>query len=178
LLNVIGCIDTVDTGEYRLTGLSVETATQDQLARIRNQKIGFVFQAFNLIPKISASRNVELPMVYGRVPVALRKRRVKELLSLVGLEDREDHSPAQLSGGQQQRVAIARALANDPDILIADEPTGALDSETGKEVMRQFQSLHRKNKVIVMVTHEEEVAQYAQRVIRLRDGIVEEDCIH
>jgi len=172
LLNIIGCIDTIDSGEYLLGEQSIANATQNQLSKIRNQHIGFVFQSFNLIPRISAMRNVELPMVYGRIPRCIRQQRAEELLTMVGLEHRADHAPTQLSGGQQQRVAIARALANDPDILIADEPTGALDSETGIEIMQQFQQLHRANKTIVMVTHEESVASYAQRTVHLTDGVI------
>ncbi|MDX1250825.1 MAG: ABC transporter ATP-binding protein [Gammaproteobacteria bacterium] len=175
LLNVIGCLDTVDQGSYRLDGVTIEAASEDELAALRNARLGFVFQSFNLIPRINALRNVELPMVYHRVAPAERQRRAYAALKRVGLEGRATHSPARLSGGQQQRVAIARALINDPDIIIADEPTGSLDSVSGHDIMRLFSNLHQQGKTIVMVTHEEEIATYARRVIRLRDGVIEKD---
>lgn len=175
LLNIIGCLDGIDRGSYRLDGVAIEAAAEDALAAIRNARLGFVFQSFNLIPRINALRNVELPMIYHRVAPAERRRRAYAALKNVGLEDRAAHSPARLSGGQQQRVAIARALINDPDIIIADEPTGSLDSVSGHEIMRLFSNLHQQGKTIVMVTHEEEIAAYARRIIRLRDGLIEWD---
>lgn len=175
LLNIIGCLDNIDQGTYLLQGEAVERLAEDDLARLRNCHIGFVFQLFNLIPRINALRNIELPMVYSRVSPVERARRAREMLDRVGLADRGHHSPAQLSGGQQQRVAIARALVNDPDLLIADEPTGSLDSTVSHEIMALFQSLHISGKTIVMVTHEEEIARYASRIIKLRDGMIEKD---
>ena len=175
LLNIIGCLDNIDHGTYLLQGEAVERLAEDDLARLRNCQIGFVFQLFNLIPRINALRNIELPMVYSRVPAVERARRARAMLDRVGLADRGHHSPAQLSGGQQQRVAIARALVNDPDLLIADEPTGSLDSTVSHEIMALFQSLHISGKTIVMVTHEEEIARYASRIIKLRDGMIEKD---
>jgi putative ABC transport system ATP-binding protein len=175
LLNVIGCLDTVDEGSYRLDDIAIESASEDELAALRNRRLGFVFQSFNLIPRINALRNVELPMIYHRVAPDERQRRAYAALKNVGLEDRAAHSPAKLSGGQQQRVAIARALINAPDIIIADEPTGSLDSASGHDIMYLFAQLHQQGKTIVMVTHENEIAAYAQRVIYLRDGVVEKD---
>ena len=174
LMNILGCLDTVDSGAYELDGQRIESLDSRQLAQIRNRKFGFVFQLFNLIPRLSALRNVELPMIYGRVPAAERRRRAAEALQRVGLADRCHHSPAQLSGGQQQRVAIARALVNNPDIIIADEPTGSLDSASGEEIMSIFGQLHAQGKTIIMVTHENDIAAHAQRVIRLRDGQIAE----
>jgi putative ABC transport system ATP-binding protein len=172
LLNIIGCLDTLDEGEYRLKGKLVASAGEDELAIIRNQQIGFVFQSFNLIPRIDALRNVELPMVYRGIDPLIRHKRALAALKIVGLQDRAHHMPSQLSGGQQQRVAIARSLVNDPDLIIADEPTGALDSLASKEIMRLFQQLQNSGKTLVMVTHEDEIAAYAQRVIYVRDGRV------
>lgn len=174
LLNLLGCLDTADTGDYFLDGDPVIAASEDDLATIRNRFLGFVFQSFNLIPRIDAERNVELPMVYAGVPHEIRKNRALAALKIVGLADRANHTPTHLSGGQQQRVAIARALVNDPDIIIADEPTGALDSKTSHEIMRIFQQLRSSGKTIIMVTHEEDIAKYAQRVIHLRDGVLDE----
>jgi putative ABC transport system ATP-binding protein len=174
LMNILGCLDTVDSGAYEIDGQRIESLDSRQLAQIRNRKFGFVFQLFNLIPRLSALRNVELPMIYGRVPAAERRRRATEALQRVGLADRCHHSPAQLSGGQQQRVAIARALVNNPDIIIADEPTGSLDSASGEEIMSIFGQLHAQGKTIIMVTHENDIAAHAQRVIRLRDGQIAE----
>ena len=175
LLNIMGCLDIPDSGTYRLTGHSVETASEDELASIRNRRFGFVFQLFNLIPRINAQRNVELPMVYAGVPTAERRKRAQEVLEHVGLGDRTEHSPAHLSGGEQQRAAIARALVNNPDVLIADEPTGNLDSVAGREIMEMFSRLNASGKTVIVVTHEESVAAYARRVIRLRDGTIEQD---
>lgn len=166
LLNILGCLDTADSGEYILQKQRIQTASEDELAKIRNRQIGFVFQSFNLIPRINAERNVELPMIYMGAPPDIRRKRAHAALKIVGLEDRAQHVPAHLSGGQQQRVAIARAIVNDPEIIIADEPTGALDSCAGHEIMRLFQQLQASGKTVVMVTHEDEVAAYAQRIIR------------
>jgi len=174
LLNILGCLDSADSGEYYLNGDPIIAATEDELASLRNRFLGFVFQSFNLIPRIDAERNVELPMVYAGVHQDIRKKRSLAALKIVGLEERAKHIPTHLSGGQQQRVAIARALVNDPEIIIADEPTGALDSKTSHEIMRIFQQLQASGKTIVMVTHEEDIAKYAQHIIRLRDGRLEE----
>lgn len=178
LLNIIGCLDNIDRGHYRLQGQAVQHLSDNDLARLRNRHIGFVFQLFNLIPRINALRNIELPMVYRRIPATERTQRAQEMLARVGLADRGHHSPAQLSGGQQQRVAIARALVNDPDLLIADEPTGSLDSGVSHEIMTLFQSFHASGKTLVMVTHEDEIAHYASRIVRLRDGMIEKDTRH
>ncbi len=172
LLNIIGCLDTVDDGRYVLAGAHINLASNTQLAVIRNSRIGFVFQSFNLIPRIDALRNVELPMVYAGVRQDIRKQRALAALQIVGLKGRAQHSSAHLSGGQQQRVAIARSIVNNPDIIIADEPTGALDSDTGSEIMRIFQRLSASGKTIVMVTHEEDIAAYAHKVIYVKDGRV------
>lgn len=172
LLNILGCLDTADSGTYHLNNKLIQTANEDDLASIRNRWLGFVFQAFNLIPRINAEHNVELPMLYAGVSPSIRQKRALAALNIVGLADRARHNPAHLSGGQQQRVAIARALVNDPEIIIADEPTGALDSKASHEIMHIFQRLQESGKTIVMVTHEDEIAEYAQRVIRVRDGEV------
>jgi len=174
LLNVLGCLDTADSGNYLLDGDPIIAATEDELASIRNRYIGFVFQSFNLIPRIDAERNVELPMVYAGVPYEVRRKRALAALNIVGLNERAKHTPAHLSGGQQQRVAIARALVNDPEIIIADEPTGALDTKTSQEIMRIFQQLQSSGKTILMVTHEENIAKYAQRIVHLQDGLIQE----
>lgn len=175
LLNILGCLDSVDAGIYKLDGQTIQGFNSRELAGLRNRKFGFVFQLFNLIPRLSALRNVELPLIYGRVPAHERLRRAEQALARVGLADRCNHSPAQLSGGQQQRVAIARALVNDPDIIIADEPTGSLDTASGDEIMALFSELHVHGKTIIMVTHEKDIAARAQRVIRLRDGRIIDD---
>ena len=172
LMNIIGCLDVVDSGRYLMSGTSIGRLSESQLATIRNQHIGFVFQSFNLIPRVSAIRNVELPMIYGGVDVEVRRHRATIALQIVGLSGREEHTGAKMSGGQQQRVAIARAIVNNPDIIIADEPTGALDTHTGTEIMRLFQQLNANGKTIVMVTHEKEIAAYAKRIIMVRDGRV------
>jgi putative ABC transport system ATP-binding protein len=173
LLNIIGLLDNMESGSYYLNGKPIEGATEDELAAIRNKEIGFVFQMFNLIARINAGRNVALPLLYAGVPRRDRRLLAADALESVGLGDRLSHLPVQLSGGQQQRVAIARALINRPNILIADEPTGSLDSTAGKEIMRIFSRLHAEGKTIVMVTHEEDIAAFAQKVIRLRDGQIE-----
>lgn len=175
LLNVIGCLDSIDDGEYRLSGQVIDTRDDARMARIRSRHIGFVFQLFNLIPRISAERNVELPMIYADIPHQQRRERVREALKRVGLTERARHVPTQLSGGQQQRVAIARALVNRPNLLVADEPTGSLDSNTGKEIMQMFTRLNDEGMTIVMVTHESDIAAYAKRTVQLLDGHVQYD---
>ncbi len=170
LLNIIGCLDEPDGGSVRLDGVELAGASEAALAGIRNRRLGFVFQLFNLVPRISAIRNVELPLLYAGIGARRRREKAREMLELVGLVDRAEHSPARLSGGQQQRVAIARALVNDPDILIADEPTGNLDSLSGAGIMQLFSQLNSKGITIVMVTHEEDIAAFASRTVRLRDG--------
>lgn len=174
-LNILGCLDTMDSGRYLLDGQHIEHLSADQLAVVRNKKFGFVFQLFNLIPRLSALRNVELPMVYGRISLSERRVKATKALERVGLGERLAHVPSELSGGQQQRVAIARAIVNDPEVLIADEPTGSLDTTAGGEVMEIFQDFHAQGKTIIMVTHEPEIAAYAERTIRLRDGLLEAD---
>ena len=174
LMNIIGCLDLADSGSYILGGNPIEHLTESQLATVRNRHIGFVFQSFNLIPRISALRNVELPMIYGGIDPEVRRNRALAALDIVGLAGREEHSGANMSGGQQQRVAIARALVNDPQVIIADEPTGALDTRTGHEIMNLFKQLNANGKTIVMVTHEKEIAAYAQRILFVRDGQVTE----
>jgi len=175
LMNLIGCLDTPTRGSYRLKGEEIGAMTDDDLARIRNQEIGFVFQTFNLLARADALHNVELPLVYAGVKHEERRRRAREALELVGLGDRMKHRPNELSGGQRQRVAIARALVNRPSIILADEPTGNLDSVTGEEIMAAFQSIWRQGNTVIVVTHEAEVAAHARRVVRMRDGRIESD---
>jgi putative ABC transport system ATP-binding protein len=175
LMNLIGCLDTPTSGHYLLNGHEVGTLDDDELARIRNREIGFVFQTFNLLSRTSALENVEVPLIYAGVPRHERHRRAKDMLELCGLGDRMTHQPNELSGGQRQRVAVARALVNNPSILLADEPTGNLDSKTGLEIMALFEELNAKGNTIVLVTHEEDIAAYAKRTIRLRDGKVVEE---
>jgi len=175
LMNLIGCLDTPNAGEYWLNGQKVSDLSDDELARIRNKEIGFVFQTFNLLPRADALHNVELPLIYAGLGAAERKRRAAGALEKVGLGDRMDHRPNELSGGQRQRVAIARALVNEPSILLADEPTGNLDSATGNEIMGLFQELHDTGQTIVLVTHEHDIAAHARRQIHLLDGKIERD---
>ena len=174
-MNLIGCLDTPSTGTYMLNQQNVSQMNDDELARIRNQEIGFVFQTFNLLPRASALHNVELPLIYAGVPLSTRKNRAIEALKLVELEDRMSHRPNELSGGQRQRVAIARALVNNPSIVLADEPTGNLDSKTGVEIMEVFKRLHQKGHTIILITHEQDIAKHAHRVIHILDGAVERD---
>ena len=169
-MNLAGCLDRANAGEYWLDGINVSRMNDNQLAEIRNAKIGFVFQQFNLLPRTSALRQVELPMLYNGMPN--RRSRAMIALEAVGLADRHHHAPSELSGGQQQRVAIARALVNDPAVVMADEPTGALDTRTGEEIMAIFQRLHREGKTVIMVTHEWDIAQHCNRIIRFKDGRV------
>ena len=175
LMNLIGCLDTPNEGEYWLNGAMVSTMSDDALARVRNKEIGFVFQTFNLLPRATALHNVELPLVYAGVSSDERKRRAKEALDRVQLSDRMDHRPNELSGGQRQRVAIARALVNNPSILLADEPTGNLDSQTSEEIMKVFEGLASQGQTVIMVTHEPDIAAHARRVVVLRDGIIASD---
>ena len=175
LMNMIGCLDTPTAGEYWLNGQSVGELSDDQLARVRNREIGFVFQTFNLLPRATALHNVELPLIYAGVPAKERKRRAQDKLALVGLGDRMDHRPPEMSGGQRQRVAIARALVNEPAILLADEPTGNLDSVTSGEIMDQLTLLNEAGQTIVLVTHEHDIAAYAKRQVHLKDGVIERD---
>ena len=175
LMNLIGCLDTPTSGEYWLNGTLVSSMTDDQLARIRNKEIGFVFQTFNLLPRATALHNVELPLVYAGVSSDERRKRATEALERVQLANRMDHKPNELSGGQRQRVAIARALVNRPSILLADEPTGNLDSATSEEIMKVFEELANQGQTVIMVTHEADIAAHARRVVVLRDGVVASD---
>jgi len=174
LMNIIGCLDIADAGTYYLDGLPIEEYSENQLARIRNQKIGFVFQSFNLIPKLSAEENVELPLIYQKVPRSERQKRVKAALERVGLSNRAKHLPTELSGGQQQRVATARALVTNPSLILADEPTGNLDSRTSQEIMDIFHELHAQGNTIVLITHDNDVAKQASRAIHILDGQITE----
>jgi len=175
LMNLLGCLDTPSSGSYVLNGTAVEALSDQELAAIRNKEIGFVFQTFNLLPRTSALANVELPLIYGGLPRSERKRRAREALDRVGLGDRMHHQPNELSGGQRQRVAIARALVNDPSILLADEPTGNLDSATSEEIMGLFDELHRGGNTVILVTHEPDIAGHTERRVLLRDGEVVAD---
>ena len=178
LMNILGCLDTPTGGSYILNGKDVSQMPDDELAEIRNKEIGFVFQTFNLLPRTTALDNVALPMIYAGFKKEERNARATEVLTQVGLADRMDHKPNQLSGGQRQRVAVARALVNRPSIILADEPTGNLDSKTSIEIMNLFNDIHSKGNTVILVTHEEDIAAYAHRVIRLRDGIIESDNIN
>lgn len=175
LMNLLGCLDTPTSGQYILNGKDVSQMHDDELAEIRNKEIGFVFQTFNLLPRTTALDNVALPMIYAGFSKSERHARASEVLTQVNLSDRMDHQPNQLSGGQRQRVAIARALVNNPSIILADEPTGNLDSKTSVEIMNLFGDIHKNGNTVILVTHEEDIAAYAHRVIRLRDGVIESD---
>lgn len=178
LMNILGCLDTPTSGTYILNGKHVSEMQDDELAGIRNKEIGFVFQTFNLMPRTTALDNVALPMVYAGFSKSERIERATEVLKQVGLDDRMDHKPNQLSGGQRQRVAVARALVNKPSIILADEPTGNLDSKTSVEIMNLFNEIHTNGNTVILVTHEEDIAAYAHRIIRLRDGIIESDTLN
>ena len=178
LMNLIGCLDTITSGEYWLSGEDVSDLTDDELAHIRNKRIGFVFQTFNLLPRANAFRNVELPLIYAGMRPSKRRERAVDTLEAVGLGDRMDHKPSELSGGQRQRVAIARALITNPSIILADEPTGNLDSATGEEILQLFDNLHAQGNTMIVVTHEESVAARCRRVVRLLDGKVVSDTLN
>ncbi|GBD92404.1 macrolide export ATP-binding/permease protein MacB [bacterium BMS3Abin04] len=175
LMNIIGCLDTPSKGSYIFTGVNVSEMDDNELAEIRNKEIGFVFQTFNLLPRSNALHNVELPLIYAGVPTSERRERAKQALENVGLADRIYHKPNELSGGQRQRVAIARALVTQPSIILADEPTGNLDTKTGEDIMALFNDLFKLGNTIILVTHEEYIAEHAARIIRLRDGLIEKD---
>jgi putative ABC transport system ATP-binding protein len=177
MMNLIGCLDTPSGGEYWLNGQEVSRMTDDELAQVRNREIGFVFQTFNLLPRASALHNVELPLIYAGVRASVRRERARRALERVGLGDRMHHRPNELSGGQRQRVAIARALVNEPSILLADEPTGNLDSATSAEIMAVFADLHQQGQTVVMVTHEADIAAHAHRVVTLLDGVIHSDTV-
>lgn len=178
LMNMLGCLDTPSGGEYVLNGLSVARMSDNELAEVRNKEIGFVFQTFNLLPRQTALENVMLPLVYAGMSKADRQKKAEHALDQVGLKDRMLHKPNELSGGQRQRVAIARALVNDPAIILADEPTGNLDSKTSYEIMGLFETIHKHGNTIIVVTHEEDIAQYAHRIVRMKDGLVENDMVN
>lgn len=174
-LNILGCLDNLTTGTYTLDGIDVSNMGENDLSTVRNEKIGFVFQAYNLLPKLTALENVELPAMYKGVDIKTRHEKAKRALEMVGLGERINHRPVEMSGGQKQRVAIARALINDPKIIFADEPTGNLDSKSGEEILSIFKELNDKGVTILMVTHEEDVAEHTKRIIRLRDGVINSD---
>ena len=175
LMNILGCLDTPSNGRYLFDNVDVSTLSDDELSAMRNREIGFIFQNFNLLPKMNALQNVELPLMYAGIPKAMRRERAIEALERVGLADRMDHKPTELSGGQRQRVAVARALVTKPGILLADEPTGALDSKTGVEIMALFDELHREGNTLILITHEREIAEYSRRIIQIRDGLIFSD---
>lgn len=175
LMNIIGCLDTPTSGDYILNGKDVHEMNDDELAEIRNKEIGFVFQTFNLLPRSNALHNVELPLIYSGLAKSERIRRAEEALASVGLADRMSHKPNEMSGGQRQRVAVARALINKPSIILADEPTGNLDTKTGEEIMSLLRDLNEKGNTIIIVTHEEDIAKHAKRVVKIRDGMIESD---
>lgn len=178
LLNILGCLDRPTLGHYYLDGVDVADMTQDELSRVRNKKIGFVFQSFNLISRMTVLKNVEVPMIYAKLGPAKRRRKAAELLEQVGLGARINHEPNELSGGQRQRVAIARALANDPPLILADEPTGNLDSQASVEIMELFAKLHQSGSTVVVVTHEDNIAEYTHRILTFKDGVLESDRIN
>ena len=178
LMNILGCLDTPSGGTYVLNGTDVSRMGDGQLAQVRNNEIGFVFQSFNLLPRYTSLENVALPLIYSGVPRLERERRAKDALVSVGLEERIEHRPAELSGGQRQRVAVARALINNPSIILADEPTGNLDTKTSIDIMRLFEEIYRKGNTVILVTHEEDIALHARRIIRLRDGVIESDTVN
>jgi putative ABC transport system ATP-binding protein len=178
LMNILGCLDTPSGGTYVLNGTDVSRMGDGQLAQVRNNEIGFVFQSFNLLPRYTSLENVALPLIYSGVPRLERERRAREALASVGLEERMAHKPAELSGGQRQRVAVARALINNPSIILADEPTGNLDTKTSIDIMRLFEEIYRKGNTVILVTHEEDIALHARRIIRLRDGVIESDTVN
>lgn len=175
MMNILGCLDSPSSGQYNLNGMDVSTLDDEQLSSIRNAEIGFIFQTFNLLPRYNALENVAVPLIYAQKPKPLIKELATEALVKVGLQDRMDHKPNEMSGGQRQRVAIARALVNSPSLILADEPTGNLDSRTSEEIMQLLDSLHKQGNTIVVVTHEDEIATHANRIVRLRDGLIEKD---
>ena len=175
MMNIIGCLDTPTSGDYLLNGQQVSEKDDDELAEVRNREIGFVFQTFNLLPRVNCLQNVELPLIYAGLTKGKRREMAAQALRNVGLGDRMEHKPNELSGGQRQRVAVARALVNTPSLILADEPTGNLDTRTGEEIMRLFETLYRRGNTLMVVTHEEDIAHHARRIIRLRDGLIESD---
>jgi len=175
LMNILGCLDSPTSGSYRLNNTEVSDMTDDQLAQVRNKEIGFVFQTFNLLPRLTSLENVALPLVYAGWSNKARKERAEEVMAMVGLKERMTHKPNELSGGQRQRVAIARALVNNPSIILADEPTGNLDTKTSYDIMDIFEQINKKGNTVILVTHEEDIAKHARRVMRLRDGLIETD---
>ena len=175
LMNILGCLDTPSAGEYYLNNQLVSKMQDNQLAEVRNREIGFVFQTFNLLPRLNALENVALPLIYSGQSAGKRQKKAEEVLGLVGLKDRMKHKPNELSGGQRQRVAVARALVNNPSIILADEPTGNLDTKTSIEIMQIFELIHQEGNTVILVTHEEDIAAHAHRIVRLRDGLVESD---
>lgn len=178
LMNILGCLDTPTEGEYILNGINVGRMGDGELAEVRNKEIGFVFQSFNLLPRYTSLENVALPLIYSGVPGRVREEKARAALASVGLEDRMEHKPSELSGGQRQRVAVARALINNPSIILADEPTGNLDTKTSIDIMKLFEEIYKGGNTVIVVTHEEDIALHARRIIRLRDGKVESDCIN
>ncbi len=178
LMNILGCLDTPTSGTYILNGTDVSQMGDGELAQIRNREIGFVFQSFNLLPRYSSLENVALPLIYSGIPKKVREEKARKALIAVGLEERMEHKPSELSGGQRQRVAVARALINNPSIILADEPTGNLDTKTSIDIMRLFEDIYKKGNTVIVVTHEEDIALHARRIIRLRDGVIESDTIN
>lgn len=178
LMNILGCLDTPSGGTYVLNGTDVSRMGDGDLAQVRNKEIGFVFQSFNLLPRYTSLENVALPLIYSGVPRPVREERARQALMAVGLEERMDHKPAELSGGQRQRVAVARALINNPSIILADEPTGNLDTKTSIDIMRLFEEIYKKGNTVIVVTHEEDIALHARRIIKLRDGVIESDAVN